>query len=385
MENRLIVSLSPHVHGNDSVQKNMYGVLIALIPAFLVSLYFFGWGALRVTVTSVLACLFFEWAIGKFLLKRQTLSITDGSALITGVLLAFNLPSNLSGWIIVLGALFAIGVGKMTFGGLGRNPFNPALVGRVFLLLSFPVQMTTWPATEHQLVSPTPVTTYVGTAATDSTDAVSGATPLALMKMITKYDAAISQAEEQLLALKAEGDTVASHAQIVQLEQSIANNRLNLQKAKADMPSRLELLVGQNAGSLGEVSAIALLLGLAFMLWRRIITWHIPVSILVTVFVFSGILHMCNPQGYANPEMHLLTGGLLLGAIFMATDYVTSPMSKKGMLIYGVCIGILTVVIRVFGSYPEGMSFAILIMNAFTPLINVYCKPKRFGEVAKKK
>jgi len=151
------------------------------------------------------------------------------------------------------------------------------------------------------------------------------------------------------------------------------------------MPSWIELLVGQNAGSLGEISGIALLLGLAYMLWRKIITWHIPLSIFATVFVFSGILHLANPQGYANPEMHLLTGGLLLGAIFMATDYVTSPMSKKGMLIYGVCIGLLTVIIRTFGAYPEGMSFAILIMNAFTPLINTYCKPKRFGEVAKKK
>ena len=144
--NKLIVSLSPHVHGGDSVKKNMYGVLIALIPAFLVSLYFFGLGALIVTATSVAACLFFEWAIGKFLMKKETTTITDGSAIITGVLLAFNLPSNLPIWIIILGALFAIGVGKMSFGGLGCNPFNPALAGRVFLLLSFPVQMTTWPA-----------------------------------------------------------------------------------------------------------------------------------------------------------------------------------------------------------------------------------------------
>ena len=330
MENKLVISLSPHVHGGDSVKKNMYGVLIALIPAFLVSLYFFGLGALIVTATSVAACLFFEWAIGKFLMKKETTTICDGSAVITGVLLAFNLPSNLPIWIIILGALFAIGVGKMSFGGLGNNPFNPALAGRVFLLLSFPVQMTSWPVVGQ-------LTAY--------TDATTSATPLNLMKQI---------AGGNLEALK-------------------------------DLPSSFDLLIGNNGGCLGEVSALALLLGLAYMLWKKIITWHIPISILATVFVFSGIMHLVDPELYVSPVLQLLTGGLMLGAIFMATDYVTSPMSKKGMLIYGVCIGLLTVIIRLFGAYPEGMSFAILIMNAFTPLINTYCKPKRFGEVAKKK
>ena len=330
MENKLVISLSPHVHGGDSVKKNMYGVLIALIPAFLVSLYFFGLGALIVTATSVAACLFFEWAIGKFLMKKETTTICDGSAVITGVLLAFNLPSNLPIWIIILGALFAIGVGKMSFGGLGNNPFNPALAGRVFLLLSFPVQMTSWPVVGQ-------LTAY--------TDATTAATPLNLMKQI---------AGGNLEALK-------------------------------DLPSSFDLLIGNNGGCLGEVSALALLLGLAYMLWKKIITWHIPISILATVFVFSGIIHLVDPELYVSPVLQLLTGGLMLGAIFMATDYVTSPMSKKGMLIYGVCIGLLTVIIRLFGAYPEGMSFAILIMNAFTPLINTYCKPKRFGEVAKKK
>ena len=330
MENKLIVSLSPHVHGGDSVQKNMYGVLIALAPAFLASLYFFGLGALIVTATSVAACVFFEWAIGKFIMKKPTTTVMDGSAILTGVLLAFNLPSNLPLWIIVLGALFAIGVGKMSFGGLGSNPFNPALVGRVFLLLSFPVQMTTWPVVGQ-------LTAY--------TDAATGATPLALMKQAIHGDAA----------------------------------------ALGQLPDSLSLLLGQNGGCLGEVSALALLIGLAYMLWKKIITWHIPVSILATVFVFSGIMHLVDPAKYVSPVLQLLSGGLMLGAIFMATDYVTSPMNKKGMLIYGVCIGVLTVVIRLFGAYPEGMSFAILIMNAFTPLINTYCKPKRFGEVAKKK
>ena len=329
--NKLIVSLSPHVHGGDSVKKNMYGVLIALLPAFLVSLYFFGLGALIVTAVSVLSCLFFEWAISKFLMKKESSSIADGSAVITGVLLAFNLPSNLPVWIIIIGALFAIGVGKMSFGGLGCNPFNPALVGRVFLLLSFPVQMTTWPAVGQ-------LTAY--------TDATTAATPLGIMK------------------------GVISGAPGASLDQ---------------LPSAFQLLIGQNGGCLGEVSALALLIGLGYMLWKKIITWHIPVSILVTVFVFTSIMHWADPAKYASALTHLLSGGLMLGAIFMATDYVTSPMNHRGMLIYGVCIGLLTVIIRLFGAYPEGMSFAILIMNAFTPLINTYVKPKRFGEVAKKK
>ena len=330
MENKFIVSLSPHVHSGDSVRKNMYGVLIALVPAFIMSLVYFGLGALIVTATSVAACVFFEWAIVKFLMKKDTCTVCDGSAIITGVLLAFNLPSNLPIWIIIIGALFAIGVGKMSFGGLGNNPFNPALLGRVFLLLSFPVQMTTWPVVGQ-------LTTYA--------DATTGATPLALMSQ-------------------------ALHGDMSALQQ---------------LPGAWELFVGNSGGCIGEVSVIALLIGLVYMLVRKIISWHIPVSIMVTVLVFGYIMHFADPAKYANGLVQLFSGGLMLGAIFMATDYATSPMSHKGMLIYGVSIGVLTVVIRLFGAYPEGMSFAILIMNAFTPLINNYCKPKRFGEVAKKK
>ena len=323
MENKLYVSPSPHIHGGDSISKNMYGVLIALVPAFLVSLYFFGLGALIVTVASVFFCVLFEYLIQKFLMKKEP-TIYDGSAILTGVLLAFNLPSNLPIWIIAIGALAAIGIGKMSFGGLGNNIFNPALTGRIFLLISFPAQMTTWPVAGQ-------LTSY--------TDATTGATVLSLMN---------------------EG-------------------------ALDKMPTLIDMLVGNMGGSLGEVSALALLLGMFYMLWKKIITWHIPVSILATVFIFAGIMHLADPEKYVSPVLQLLSGGLMLGAVFMATDYVTSPMSKKGMLIYGVCIGLLTVVIRLFGAYPEGMSFAILIMNAFTPLINTYCKPKRFGEVAKKK
>lgn len=319
------ISPSPHVHGGDSIEKNMYGVLIALVPTFIFSIVFFGLGAILVTLTSVAACLVFEYVIQKYLMKQRP-TIWDGSAIITGVLLAFNLPSSLPLWIVVIGALVAIGIGKMSFGGLGNNIFNPALVGRVFLLISFPVQMTTWP-----------VPNGFATA-----DAVTGATPLALVKEAVKNGQAV-------------GDTLSS----------VGITTGNL-------------ILGNIGGSLGEVAAIGLLLGFAYMLIRKIISWHIPVAIFATVIVFSGILNLAAPAQFAGPVFHLFTGGLMLGAIFMATDYVTSPMTHKGMLIYGVGIGLLTVIIRVFGAYPEGMSFAILIMNGFTPLINRYCKPRRF-------
>ena len=332
---KLIVSLSPHAHGTDTVERNMYGVVIALLPALLVSFFYFGIGSAIVCATSVAACVVFEWAINKFLLKNERTTVCDGSAIVTGLLLGFNLPSNLPVWIIVLGALVAVGVGKMTFGGLGCNLFNPALVGRCFLLVSFPAQMTSWPQAGQ-------LTSYL--------DAETGATPLSIMKWAIKSgDASV-------------------------LEQ---------------LPSSFNMLIGlpdtcqTGAGSLGEVCALALIIGLAFMLWRKIITWHTPVSIIATVVVLSGLLHLANPA-YADPFAVIFSGGLMLGAIFMATDYVTSPMCSRGQLVYGVGIGLLTVVIRNWGAYPEGMSFAILIMNAFTPLINTYIKPKRFGEVVKK-
>ena len=323
---KFTISPSPHIHGGDSIEKNMYGVLIALVPTFIFSIVFFGLGAILVTLTSVIACLVFEYVIQKYLMKQRP-TIWDGSAIITGVLLAFNLPSSLPLWIVVIGALVAIGIGKMSFGGLGNNIFNPALVGRVFQLISFPVQMTTWP-----------VPNGFATA-----DAVTGATPLALAKEAVKNGQAIGE------ALSSAGITTGN------------------------------LILGNIGGSLGEVAAIGLLLGFAYMLIRKIISWHIPVAIFATVIVFSGILNLADPTQFAGPVFHLFTGGLMLGAIFMATDYVTSPMTHKGMIIYGIGIGLLTVIIRVFGAYPEGMSFAILIMNGFTPLINRYCKPKRFA------
>ena len=309
-----VVSPAPHIHSGDSVKKNMYNVLIALVPALIASVWFFGFGAIIVTLTAMASCVAFEFLIQKYLLKGKP-TITDGSALLTGLLLAFNLPSNLPVWIIVIGSLVAIGIGKMSFGGLGNNLFNPALVGRVFMLISFPVQMTSYPLPQG--------------FATKYLDAETGATALAMMKG-------------------------------------------NFGK----LPEIADMLFGQMGGSMGEISAIALLIGFAWLLFRKVITWHIPVSIFATVIIFSGLLHWGD---WLAPVHHLFTGGLMLGAIFMATDYVTSPMSKWGMVVYGAGIGLLTVIIRCFGAYPEGVSFAILIMNAFTPLINTYIKPKKYG------
>ena len=328
--NQLIVSPAPHVHSKDSVRRNMLNVLIALLPAFCVSLFAFGWGALIVSATSVAACVLFEWLIAKFIMKEEP-TIGDCSAILTGLLLAFNLPSNLPLWIVIIGAFVAIAFGKMTFGGLGQNPFNPALVGRVFLLISFPVQMTTWPR---------PLGFH---SAMPFVDAETGATPLAIMKQAVKA-----------------GDA------------SLLNQ----------LPDLWHMAAGYIGGSFGEISAIALLIGGIWLLCTKTITWHIPVSILCTVAAFSGILYLALP-GAASPLQHLLTGGLLLGAIYMATDYVTSPMTGWGQIIYGIGIGIIVVVIRTWGAYPEGMSFAILIMNAVTPLLNMYIRPKRFGEKKK--
>jgi len=331
MSNLLKVSLSPHIHGKETTQKLMYGVIIALIPAFLTSVFFFGYSALIVTSTSVASCILFEYLIVKFFFKKP-ITINDGSAFVTGLLLAFNLPSNIPVLIIVIGSFVSIAVAKMTFGGLGNNPFNPALVGRVFMLISFPVQMTSWPV---------PAGFKTGYA-----DAVTGATPLAIIKEGLKNGEPLSQLMTQV-------------------------------------PSPAQMFLGEMGGSLGEIAALALLIGFIWLLYKKIITWHIPVSIILSIVLFTGILWTINPEKYADPLFHVLAGGVLLGAIYMATDYVTSPMNPKAMLIYGCGIGLLTVIIRVWGAYPEGVSFAILIMNAFVPLMNAYIKPKRFGEEVK--
>ena len=329
---QLLVSPAPHIHGKENTRNLMRDVIIALLPAVAVSIYYFGFSAVKLVLVGVISCMLVEFLIQKFLLKGKC-TICDYSAALTGVLLALNLPPNSPWWLMVIGAIVAIGVAKMTFGGLGQNLFNPALVGRVFLLVSFPVLMTDWT---------TPASFFGATI-----DAASGATPLALVKEAVSAGTPISEIFAQNPSL--------SYSQ----------------------------LLFARVGSAGEVSAIALLLGFVYLLVRRVIKPHITLSIWATVFVFSGILWSCNPDQFTDPVFNLLTGGMLLGSIFMATDYVTSPMSDKGMIIFGVGIGIITILIREFGAYPEGISFAILIMNATVPLINMYVKPKRFAKEAK--
>ncbi len=324
MSNLLTVSPSPHVHSADTTRKIMYRVVYAMIPVLLWSVFVFGLDALRVTFIAVAACLAFEYLIQKYFMKIEP-SVTDGSALVTGILLAFNVPSNIPWWIIIVGALAAIGIGKLSFGGLGTNIFNPALVGRVFLLISFPVHMTSWPV-NHQ----------------SGIDGVTSATPLGIIK-----------------------EGITNGASIAEISQKL--------------PKIGDMLVGNIGGSLGEISALLLIIGGLYLLYKKVITWHIPVSIIGTVALIAAIFWLTDPQSYVNPVYHILSGGLMLGAIFMATDMVSSPMTAKGQLIYGVGIGVITIFIRLFGAYPEGISFAILIMNAFTPLINTYVKPKRFG------
>lgn len=324
----ITVSGSPYVHDNQSVPKIMWGVVIALVPALLVSLWYFGIGALVTTLIAVLSCVILEYAISKYMLKIQP-TITDGSAVVTGILLAFNVPSNIPWWQLVIGSIVAIGVAKMSFGGIGKNPFNPALIGRVFMLISFPVDMTTWPLPIQNRFT--------------LVDALTGPTSLGVVKEGVKNGESLS---------------------------SILTN----------IPDYVDMLYGNMGGSLGEVSAAAILLGGLFMIFRKIITWHIPVSYLLTVVLFTGVLWFINPDSYVDPIFHLLAGGLMLGAVFMATDMATSPMTWKGMLVFGFGCGVLTVLIRIWGAYPEGVSFAILIMNAVTPLINKGFKPKRFGE-----
>lgn len=327
----LTVSGSPHYHTEESVSKIMYGVVFSLIPAMLVSFYFFGLAAILVTLTAVVSCMAFEFLIQKYLI-RGPMTIFDGSAIITGVLLAFNVPANLPLGLVVIGSAVAIGMGKMTFGGLGKNPFNPALVGRVFLMISFPVQMTTYP-------EPSAFSTKL-------TDVVTGPTPLTFIK-----------------------DGVSRGQEISSLMPQV--------------PEYAQLMMGNMGGSVGEVSAIAILLGAAYMLIRKIITWHIPVAFLGSAAIFSAIFWLVNPEVYPDPVFHLVTGGMMLGALYMATDYSTSPMSPAGMILFGIGCGLLTIIIRLFGAYPEGVAFSILIMNAFVPLINGGLKPKRFGEEVK--
>ncbi|MBR5385489.1 MAG: RnfABCDGE type electron transport complex subunit D [Bacteroidales bacterium] len=322
----LTVSPSPHIHSKDSTRSLMTDVVIALVPAVICSVVFLGLRELLVLAVSVASCLLLEWAVTRFMMKKPS-TIGDMSAVVTGILLALNVPYTLPLWIVAIGAAVAIGVAKMTFGGLGQNVFNPAIAGRVFLLVSYPSQMTHWEAPQGLF----------------GADAITGPTPLGAIK-------------EGLLQGSSVKDIMTEHGY-----------------------NYGQMLFANIGGSAGEICAIALLAGFVYLLVRRVIKPWITLSIFATVALTSLIFWGINPDRFTDPCFNLLTGGLILGACFMATDYVTSPMSTKGGIIFGVGIGFLTVMIRYFGSYPEGVSFAILIMNSVVPLLNRWFKQKKFG------
>lgn len=324
--NKLLVSPSPHVHAPVSTKSLMRDVVIALLPAVIVSVVFYGLGEIVVLATSVISCVLIEYLITRFLLKKPS-TICDYSAAVTGILLALNLPYTTPWWVVFIGALFAIGVVKMTFGGLGQNIFNPAIAGRVFLLVSFPSYMTKWQMPQGLF----------------GLDAVAGPTPLG---MITE-----------------------GLAKGLPVPEIMSANGL----------SYSQMLFANLGGSVGEISALALLAGFVYLLVRRVIKPHITLSIWGTVAAVSLIFWLINPDRFTDPVFNLLTGGMILGSCFMATDYVTSPMTVKGGIIYGIGIGFITLMIRYFGSYPEGMSFAILIMNSVVPLINMWFHQKKYG------
>lgn len=327
--NKLIVSPSPHTHDSRTTRSIMIDVLVALLPSLLVSMFFFGARAITLVLVGALSCVAVEWVIEKYLLKTKV-TIGDFSAVVTGCLLALNLPPNSPWWLVAVGSVVAIGIAKMSFGGLGQNIFNPAIVGRVFLLISFPVLMTDW--------------TVPASFFRPGIDAVTGPTPLALVNEGLSQGLSVSQI--------------------------LADANLGWK----------EMLFVKMGGSTGEISALALIIGFVYLVARRVIKPTIPVTIIAVIAVMTGIFSGINPDVYTGPVFNIFTGGVLLGSIFMATDYVTSPMTTKGQIIFGTGIAVITVLIRYFGSYPEGMSFAILIMNCAVPLINKYCKPRRFGE-----
>ncbi|MDD5708077.1 MAG: RnfABCDGE type electron transport complex subunit D [Kiritimatiellae bacterium] len=321
-QTKIVAGTSPHLHAGSSVSRIMLDVLLALAPAMAAAVWFFGWNAVRLVAICVVSCLAAEWLCRRAMKRDNTLG--DFSAAVTGLLLAFNLPPALPGWMAAAGSFFAIAVAKQVFGGIGYNPFNPALIGRVFLLISFTGPMTTWTAS--------------------IIDATTCATPLGMVKEALKAGEALPFAMN---------------------------------------PARTwDFFVGNMNGCLGETSALALLLGAGYLLWRRVISWHTPVAYLATVAAYAAILRAVNPAAAMPVHFHLLTGGLVLGACFMATDMVTTPVTRSGRLIFGVGCGLLTMLIRTVksGAYPEGVSFAILIMNAFTPLINRATRPKVFGQ-----
>jgi electron transport complex protein RnfD len=347
----MIIHISPpHQHGGDSIRATMLTVIVALLPASLCAVWLFGWLAVWQILTCIGVCMGSEWVALRMMARPSRLS--DGSAALTGLLLALTLPAAVPWWITVLGSVFAIILGKQVYGGLGYNPFNPALSARVILLISFPLAMTSWlmpapmmPAGVNLYDVMTTLKLFFGGAASigQSVDAITMASPLGYVKT------------DGL-----QGISVASSMQ-------------------AHGYSYINALLGKEAGSLGETSALALLLGGIVLIARNTIRWHIPVSYILTVAVLAAVFHAIDADRFAPPLFHVLAGGLMLCAFFMATDPVSSPMSVKGHLVFGVGCGVLTWVIRTWGGYPEGAMFAVLLMNCTVPLIDQYCRSRVYG------
>lgn len=320
-----LVALPPHVRAEESVSKIMWTVVLALVPTMLAGVFFYGVRAVVVTLVAVAASIAVEHFIVRFMFKRNTTTVSDGSAVVTGMLLAFNLPASIPLWQIVAGAIVAIGVGKMAFGGLGNNPFNPALVGRAFMLISFPVEMTSWPVPGAARLSM-------------NLSAVTGATPLGIVK-----------------------DAGAAGL------------------GQVDLPLYRDLFLGNIGGCVGEASALAVILGGLFLVWRGYIRFEVPLVFLAGLSVVTGIAWVVDPGVYIDPLYHILAGGAMLGAWFMVTDMTTTPMSVAGRIVFAGAAGVLTGLIRLFGGFPEGVSYSILIMNALVPVIDRHLKPRKFG------
>ncbi len=326
---KISVSTSPFLKDSLTTPKIMMTVVYTLVPVVLVSIYYFGLAALLVTLTAVFSCMFTEWLFNDP--KNRTKSLKDGSGLITGLLLALTLPPGFPLWMVFIGGVVAIALGKAMWGGLGQNIFNPALLGRAFLQAAFPTAITTWSPPDGRYFAMRGTNTALPFFQGTNIDASSGATPLSKMKF----------------------DHVATDV--------------------------WDLLIGATGGSLGETCALLLIILGIFMLVKKIINWRIPTAILSTVIVLSGIFYWINPEIYPSPIFMVLSGSLLFGTVYMATDLVTSPITPKGTWIYGIGIGILVVLIRIWGGLPEGVMYAILLMNAATPLLNRFTKIRTYG------
>lgn len=323
MSKRLTTGLSPHIKSPQSVSRVMWAVSIALIPAFVASVTFFGPRALAVLAVGVLSCVLTEAFIQAFMLKKPV-TVSDGSAVVTGLLLAFNIPVSIPLWMVAVGGFVAIGIAKMAFGGIGNNPFNPALVGRAFMATSFAAPMTNW-------------------RLPGVFDGSTGATPLGIIEKASESGMAALQAE---------------------------------------LPGYFDMFIGNIGGSLGETSALAIMLGGIFLIARGLIDWRTPLFFLGSLAAFTGIFWAISPSSYADPLFHVLAGGAMLGAWFMATDMTTTPMSRNGRIVFAVGAGLITGIIRLFGALPGGVSYGILIMNALVPAIDNHIRPKRFAQGA---